>query len=75
MKNNPLNTKIELTRQEINILELASQGHSNKEIGDKYNIAECTVKRHRQNIMRKAGIKGKSAMMKFLLRVNASKEH
>lgn len=64
---------MELTRQEINILKLASEGYSNKEIGDKCNIALCTVKRHRQNIMRKNGIKGKSEMMKFLIKIHAHK--
>ncbi len=55
-----------LSRQERNILLLASEGYSNQEIGRQLFIAECTVKRHRQNIMRKLGLKGKVEMTKFL---------
>jgi len=69
------NTKINevdfFTRQESKILRLVSEGLSNKEISDKLCIEETTTKRHRQNIMRKLGIKGKSAMMKFLLSYKA----
>ena len=57
----------EFTRQEIKVLQLASTGHLNKEIADNLNIAETTVKRHRQNCMRKLGIKGKQSMNRFLM--------
>lgn len=55
------------TRQESKVLQLASEGLSNKEISHKLCIEETTTKRHRQNIMAKLGIKGKAEMMKFLL--------
>lgn len=60
--------EIEFTRQEIKILKLASDGHLNKEIAENLGIAETTVKRHRQNCMRKLGIKGKQAMNRFLMK-------
>lgn len=60
--------EIEFTRQEIKVLNLASEGFLNKEIADNLNIAEKTVKRHRQNCMRKLGIKGKQSMMRFLMK-------
>lgn len=60
----------EFTRQEFKILRLAAQGMTNKEIGDLLCIAESTVKCHRQNIMQKVGISGKSEMMRFLMKVN-----
>ncbi len=62
--------EVEFTRQEIKVLKLASDGHLNKEIADHLNIAEKTVKRHRQNCMRKLGIKGKQAMNRFLMKFN-----
>jgi DNA-binding NarL/FixJ family response regulator len=62
--------RIELTRQEFKILKLASEGMTNKEIGDVYCIAESTVKCHRQNIMKKVEISGKGEMMRFLMKVN-----
>ena len=60
--------EIEFTRQEIKVLNLASEGYLKKEIADNLKIAETTVKRHRQNCMRKLGIKGKQAMMRFLMK-------
>jgi DNA-binding NarL/FixJ family response regulator len=62
--------RIEFTRQEFKILKLASEGMTNKEIGDVYCIAESTVKCHRQNIMKKVEISGKGEMMRFLMKVN-----
>ena len=64
-------TLVEFTRQEIKVLKLASEGHLNKEIADNLNIAETTVKRHRQNCMQKLGIKGKQAMNRFLMKFRA----
>ena len=61
----------EFTRQEFKILKLASEGMTNKEIGDILCIAECTVKCHRQNIIQKVGISGKGEMMRFLMKLNA----
>ncbi len=58
--------EVEFTRQEIKVLKLASEGHLNKEIADNLKIAETTVKRHRQNCMKKLGIAGKQAMFVFL---------
>jgi DNA-binding NarL/FixJ family response regulator len=61
---------IEFTRQEFKILKLASEGMTNKEIGDLRCIAESTVKCHRQNIMQKVGISGKGEMMRFLMKIS-----
>jgi DNA-binding NarL/FixJ family response regulator len=63
--------EVELTRREIKVLHLASEGFLNKEIADNLNIAETTVKRHRQNCMRKLGIRGKQAMNRFLMKFKA----
>ncbi len=60
--------EIEFTRQEIKVLNLASEGYLNKEIADNLNIAEKTVKRHRQNCIKKLGLKGKQAFNRFLMK-------
>jgi DNA-binding NarL/FixJ family response regulator len=60
------NQDLIFTRQECKVLKLAAQGFSNKEIGASLYIEVNTVKRHRQNIMQKAGIVGKIAINKFL---------
>jgi len=67
---NTVESDIDFTRQEFKILKLASEGMTNKKIGDTLCIAESTVKCHRQNIMQKVGIKGKSEMMRFLIKIN-----
>ena len=58
----------EFTRREIEVLKLASEGLLNKEIADNLGIEECTIKRHRQNIMRRLNIKGRAAFMRFLMK-------
>jgi DNA-binding NarL/FixJ family response regulator len=72
MNTNKLSTLTEvLTRQELKVLVLARQGMSNKEIAEQMNVASSTIKRHRQNIMQKLNLKGKTAMMRFLICLSA----
>lgn len=63
LKSNP---EIIFSRQEHKIIKLAAQDYSNEEIGFTLFISINTVKRHKQNIMQKLGIKGKRALNKFL---------
>jgi DNA-binding NarL/FixJ family response regulator len=55
--------------RENRIINLAKEGFTNKEIALQLNIEESTVKCHRRNVMRKLGIKGKVAFLRFLLNV------
>ena len=55
-----------LTIKELGVIRLAKEGHSNKEIAQILKIEETTVKCHRRNTMKKLGIKGKPAFVKFL---------
>jgi DNA-binding NarL/FixJ family response regulator len=57
----------QFTFREIRIINLAKEGFSNKEIANQLQIETSTVKCHRRNIIRKLGIKGKTAFIKFLL--------
>jgi DNA-binding NarL/FixJ family response regulator len=43
----------ELTRRESEVLELLSQGLTNRAIGDRLYLAEKTVKHHMTNILQK----------------------
>ncbi|MDZ7898569.1 MAG: helix-turn-helix transcriptional regulator [Arcicella sp.] len=55
-----------LTTRELQILEFAVEGFTNKEIAELHYIEETTVKRHRQNIMDKIGIAGRVQMRIFM---------
>ncbi len=55
-----------LTFQEIKVIALIKQGHSNQEIAEQLHIAVSTVKTHRKNILKKIGLKGKTAFMQFV---------
>jgi DNA-binding NarL/FixJ family response regulator len=51
-----------LSNREIEVMALIVQGHINKEIADKLNIALATVVTHRKNIMEKLGLRSVSAL-------------
>lgn len=54
-----------LSRREINILSLAAEGLSRKEIAARLYIAEGTVKTHFKNIYQKLGVNSKMAAVKI----------
>jgi DNA-binding CsgD family transcriptional regulator len=62
-----MNLTTQLTRKELEVLNLARLGYSNKIIADKLVVAITTVKTHRKNIMQKLGITGKAEMTRYLL--------
>jgi two-component system NarL family response regulator len=45
-----------LTARELEVLRLMAQGRTNKEIAEELHVAEFTVKKHVQNIIRKMGV-------------------
>jgi DNA-binding NarL/FixJ family response regulator len=55
-----------LTNREIRIINLAKNCLTNKEIADQLQIKVSTVKCHKRNIMKKLGLNGKSAFIKYL---------
>jgi DNA-binding NarL/FixJ family response regulator len=61
------NNFMSFSMRENRIINLAKEGFTNKEIALQLNIEESTVKCHRRNVMRKLGIKGKVAFLRFLL--------
>jgi|GraSoiStandDraft_13_1057314.scaffolds.fasta_scaffold1675432_1 two-component system, NarL family, response regulator DegU len=46
----------DLTRREYEVAELAASGYSNKQIGDRLNISEQTVKNHMHSVFRKLSL-------------------
>lgn len=53
---------IAFTKTEQTIFELIKKGRSTKDIADKLCISEETVKKHRKNMVRKAGVKNLNEM-------------
>jgi DNA-binding NarL/FixJ family response regulator len=58
-----------LTPRERQILKLIAEGASNKEIAATLNVAVKTVMSHRVNLMEKLGIKNRSKLIQFAIRV------
>ena len=59
--------KQKLTKREIEILELITQGKNNKKIGRELYISDQTVGVHRKNIMKKLGMNSTVSLIKFAL--------
>lgn len=57
-----------LSAREIEVLRLACQGNSNKEIGQALRIAERTVEFHKTNIYLKTGLKSLSDLIAYGIR-------
>lgn len=57
---------IDLTKREITIAEELISDLSNKQIADKLYITESTVKKHTQNIYRKASVKNRTEFLQLL---------
>jgi DNA-binding NarL/FixJ family response regulator len=57
-----------LTRRELEVLQLVSNGLSNEEIADKLNISVTTVKGHRSNLLMKTGTKNTAGLIMFAIK-------
>jgi len=60
-------TDAELTRREIEVLQLLTKGYSNKEIADQLFVSTHTVISHRKNISEKTGIKSASGLTMYAI--------
>jgi DNA-binding CsgD family transcriptional regulator len=60
-------TETELTRREIEVLQLLTKGYSNKEIADQLFVSTHTVISHRKNISEKTGIKSASGLTMYAI--------
>lgn len=63
-----MNKKI-LTNREKEVFDLLVQNNTTKEIAQKINISEKTVRNHISNAIQKIGVKGRAAAVVELLRL------
>ena len=61
-------TKDSLSAREIEVLDLAAQGKSNKEIADKLHITEATVKTHVSSILAKLNLPSRTRAALYALK-------
>ena len=59
-----------LTKREREVFELLIKNYTTKEIAEKLNISEKTVRNHISNVMQKLGVKGRSGAVVELLKLN-----
>jgi DNA-binding NarL/FixJ family response regulator len=60
---------VELTKRERQILILAAQGHSAREIAEHFSISPLTVRKHRENLMRKLDLHSPAELAAFAVRL------
>jgi DNA-binding NarL/FixJ family response regulator len=58
---------VDLSKREVEVLELISDGYSNYEIAEKLCVSKRTIDSHRQNLMEKTHVKNTAALIKFAL--------
>lgn len=68
--NTSLISKLELSKRELEILNLMAQGHSNEEIAAKIFVSLSTVKTHNQNLFVKLDVKRRTQAIEKAKRLN-----
>ena len=56
----PIENSLGLTKREIQILELAARGVTNKQIGEQLNLSNRTIEVHMHNIFTKLGVSSRT---------------
>jgi DNA-binding NarL/FixJ family response regulator len=58
-----------LTPREEEVVKLIAEGHSSKDIADRLTISLKTVERHRANILEKLGMRDRTELTRYAIRV------
>jgi DNA-binding NarL/FixJ family response regulator len=61
----PGHAPVDLSKREMEVLELISDGYSNQEIADKLCVSKRTIDSHRQNLMDKTQVKNTASLIKY----------
>ena len=62
-----------LSKRELEIFKELIQNKTTKEIGNKLNISEKTVRNHISNVMQKLGVKGRASAVVELIKLGELK--
>ena len=73
IKNKPDGEKIDLTRREMEVLELICKGYSNQEISEELYISQRTVERHRSSLLFKTDSKNSISLVIYAIKNNLVK--
>ena len=68
--NTPLISQLEISKRELEVLNLIAQGHSNEEIATKLFVSLSTVKTHNQNLFVKFDVKRRTQAVEKAKRLN-----
>ena len=68
--NTSLISQLELSKRELEILNLMAQGHSNEEIAAKIFVSLSTVKTHNQNLFAKLDVKRRTQAVERARKLN-----
>ncbi len=66
----PFLKQFQLTRRELELLQLIKQNHTNQQMADKLFLSIYTVETHRKNIMQKLGLKNPVELTRFIMQYN-----
>ncbi len=58
----------DLTPREEEVVKLAAEAHTNREIGELLHLSEKTVENHRSNAMRKLGMRDRTELVRYAIR-------
>lgn len=60
--------EVELSKREVQVLGLISEGHTNNEIAEKLFMSRRTVEGHRQSLLEKTDTKNTATLIRFALK-------
>jgi len=60
----------DLSSRETEVLKLVGEAKSNDEIAELLSISKRTVESHKQNLLRKIGVKNTSELIKFAVELS-----
>ncbi|MBC7922340.1 MAG: response regulator transcription factor [Ferruginibacter sp.] len=67
MEIEPGELSVDLSKREVEVLELISEGYSNHEIAEKLCVSKRTIDSHRQNLIEKTRTKNTASLIRYAI--------